>query len=400
MDADQTIPEVAALAARQIADGCVALVLGPAGASWSFGHPDPLQAERGAQLLRGAAPEELTALGVPTVLSTGEPLVRHRLAAPDRGDARVGAALMRDLRVRAALAVPLHARGQALGAIVLLSSARRARFSDEDVQLAEDLARLVSSAIEASRLYRRAQEAVAARDEFLSIASHELKTPLTSLVLHTDSLRAAARRGTLAQAANKVELIRRSVDRLSRLVTSLLDISRISAGRLDLEVEEVDLAEVAREVVARFDEEAVRAGCTLVVNAHAVAGRWDRMRMDQVITNLLANAVKYGPGKPVMIRVEPDGDRAILSVRDHGIGISEDDQRRIFQRFERAVSKRNYGGFGLGLWIVRQIVEALGGSVRVESTPGQGSLFTVELARGLHAATPAEGRARPTAPSP
>jgi signal transduction histidine kinase len=355
-------------------------------------------ARRAANQLQGATPADAAVLGVATVISTGEPLIRERLEASARGDG-IGAEVMRDLSARAALAVPLHARGQALGAIVLLSSARRARFSLEDVELGEDLARLVSSAIEASRLYRRAQEAVSARDEFLSIASHELKTPLTSLVLHTDSLRTAVRRGTLDQAAGKVELIRRSVDRLSRLVASLLDISRISSGRLDLEVEEVDLADVAREVVARFDEEAVRAGCTLLLQAEPVKGRWDRMRLDQVITNLLSNAVKYGPGKPVVVRVEPDGDRGVLSVRDHGIGISDEDQRRIFQRFERAVSKRNYGGFGLGLWIVRQIVEGLGGIVRVESAPGAGSVFTVELARGLHAPASADP-ARPSAPSP
>ncbi len=238
------------------------------------------------------------------------------------------------------------------------------------------------------------------RDDFLSIASHELKTPLTSLVLNSDSLRTAARRGDLEGVTRKAEGVRRNVDRLARLVSSLLDISRISAGRLDLELEVVDLSEVVREVVARFDDEARRAGCAVRVTASGAAtGRWDRLRLDQVATNLLSNAIKYGRGKPVDVSVDAGDDRATLTVRDRGIGISAADQRRIFQRFERAVSKRNYGGFGLGLWIVRQIVEALGGSVRVESTPGEGSIFQVELARGLPAdARPLTGPA--AAPPP
>jgi signal transduction histidine kinase len=195
--------------------------------------------------------------------------------------------------------------------------------------------------------------------------------------------------------------MRRSVERLARLVSSLLDISRIGAGRLDFEIEETDLAEVAREVVDRFQDEARRAGCTLLLEAEPAHGRWDPVRLDQVLTNLLSNAIKYGPGKPVVVRVESRPDKATLSVEDRGIGISERDQRRIFQRFERAVSKRNYGGFGLGLWIVRHIVEALGGTVRVESVPGEGATFIVELGTGLHAPRPAgEDRARPNVPPP
>jgi signal transduction histidine kinase len=150
-------------------------------------------------------------------------------------------------------------------------------------------------------------------------------------------------------------------------------------------------------VVERFEDEARRARCTIVLQAQPVRGRWDRTRLDQVLTNLLSNALKYGPEQPVLVRVESAGDRAVLSVQDRGIGISEADQRRIFQRFERAVPRRNYGGFGLGLWIVRQIVEALGGTVRVESVPGKGSTFTVELATFLHAPPPTadERRAGP-----
>jgi signal transduction histidine kinase len=272
-------------------------------------------------------------------------------------------------------------------------------FEAEDVPLAEDVARLLAAAVDTSRLFRREQEAVAARDDFLSVASHELKTPLTSLILQTDALRASARRASPEQLASRADLIRRSADRLSRLVASLLDISRIGAGRLDLEREETDLAEVVREVAHRFEEEARRASSEIRIDAAAPAvGFWDRMRVDQVVTNLVANALKYGAGSPIDVHVQASDGRAVLTVRDRGIGIAEADQRRIFQRFERAVSQRNYGGFGLGLWIVRQLVEAQGGTVRVESAPGQGSTFTVELETGL-ATHPAPGD-RPAAQAP
>jgi signal transduction histidine kinase/CHASE1-domain containing sensor protein len=392
------LPAVASLAAERVADACLVHLAQGGDRTWIVGHRDPAAAARAAEALAGAHLDDADLLGAAAALRRAEP--RTRSLDPDavRAAASPQAAVARDLGARSALAVGLSARGQALGAIVFLRAG--GRFQSEDLRLAEDLARLVSATIDTARLYARAQEAIAARDEFLSIASHELKTPLTSLVLHSDSLRAAARRGQIDQAAKKAEVIRRNVDRLSRLVTSLLDISRISAGRLDLEIEDVDLAEIARDVAGRFEDEARRAGCTLRVQADApVVGRWDRMRLDQVATNLLANAIKYGPGKPVEVTAEGDGARAVLSVRDHGIGIGEADQRRIFERFERAVSKRNYGGFGLGLWIVRQIVESLGGSVRVESVPDGGSLFTVELRRGAGAQAAAADE-RTTAPAP
>ncbi len=398
---ETTVAEVAALAAARIADACLVLLLEPQGPTWSAGHRDAEVARRLVQRLHGEGPATTGPLGVPAAIARAEPVHASPAALAQGGASASASAVLADLAANDVLTVPLLARGEPLGAIVLVAAGSRATFHRGDVPLAEDLARLVAAAVDTSRLYRRAQEAVAARDEFVSIASHELKTPLTSLVLHTDSLRNAARRGALDQVQAKADLIRRSVDRLTRLVSSLLDISRISAGRLDLEIEETDLAEVAQEVVERFADEARRAGCEVRLTSERARGRWDRTRLDQVLTNLLSNAIKYGPGQPIDVRVEPRGPAtAVLSVSDRGIGISEADQRRIFQRFERAVSRRHYGGFGLGLWIVRQIVEAQGGSVRVESSPGGGSTFTVELATGLRSTPQPLDRARPPAPSP
>ncbi len=241
---------------------------------------------------------------------------------------------------------------------------------------------------ERERLLKQLGEAVRLRDEFLSIASHELNTPLTSLSLKLQSLTRAAdanpQAGSTPLLRRDIELMRRQVHRLAALVNDLLDVSRISTGRMKLTLEPVDLSELLHEVVSRFEPEAARAGCRLEVRVvPSVVGHWDRGRLEQVISNLLSNALKYGAGQPVRISVEPAGERARLVVQDQGIGITPEALHRIFEKFERGVSDRHYGGLGLGLYVTRQIVEALRGEIRVESVPARGATFTVELPRSM-----------------
>jgi signal transduction histidine kinase len=384
LDYRATLRHVAQRAAEDQADACVVLLFETDGAVRLVGHRDPSVSQELSDALAGLLLDPEGRFGAAAALRRGEPFVTNEVDAAtwerlaSEPSQRVGLA---SAGIRGVLTVPLLARGERLGAISFVSTDPRRRFGGHDVSLATDLARLAVSAIDTARLYRRAQDAVRLRDEFLSIASHELKTPLTSLALQSESLRAAAARGNVPEPlARKVEVIRRNVDRLARLIASLLDISRIESGRLELDLEEVDLADVARDVAARFEEEARRAGCELSVDAPPGAlGRWDRLRVDQVVTNLVSNALKYGHGKPVQLTVRGGADRAVLTVQDQGIGIAAEAQARIFERFERAVSERHYGGFGLGLWIVRRIVEALGGEIRVESEPGHGSTFTLSL---------------------
>ncbi|HEX3902640.1 MAG TPA: ATP-binding protein [Polyangia bacterium] len=237
------------------------------------------------------------------------------------------------------------------------------------------------------------REAIGLREDFLSVASHELRTPLTSLRLEVENLLRFARRSAgdaAAGVATRVERIDTQAARLNHLIDELLDVSRLAAGRLELQIEEVDLAEVVADVRARLADEAQRRGCALDVRAIGkTIGSWDASRLDQVITNLLSNAIKYGAGKPIQINIDAAGDRVLLAIHDHGLGIPPEDQDRIFHRFERAASSRNYAGIGLGLWIVKQIVDALGGVIKVDSRPDRGSTFTVDLPRK-----------RPTAPGP
>ncbi|MBL0698909.1 CHASE domain-containing protein [Comamonas sp. JC664] len=236
---------------------------------------------------------------------------------------------------------------------------------------------------EQQRLTGEARTAVQIRDDFLSIAAHELRTPLTSLKLQFQLLYRGLRGGNtpdLEKLQQRLESCERQTTRLTTLVDSLLDVSRLARGRLELNLEPLSLDEVTQEAARRFETEAQSAGVRLTVDTpRAVTGRWDRMRLEQVITNLLSNALKYGHGAPVDVRVDSDGTHATLEVKDHGIGMSTEDAQRIFGRFERAVSSRHYGGLGLGLFITRQLVEALGGHITVTSAPGQGSTFTVVL---------------------
>jgi signal transduction histidine kinase len=225
--------------------------------------------------------------------------------------------------------------------------------------------------------------AVEARDEFLSIASHELSTPLTALSLQVQNqLRALNRGGADPETLRAhTETTWRMVGRLARLTHELLEISRIS-GKIRLEREHVDLAIVIRDAVARLAEQIAQGGSAVtVIASESVQGHWDRTRLDQVADNLIANAIKFGAGKPVEIVVHGLGSTARLEVRDHGIGIGVSDQARVFERFERAVSRRRFGGFGLGLWIARQVVEAHGGTISLSSELGRGSTFVVELPR-------------------
>jgi PAS domain S-box-containing protein len=234
--------------------------------------------------------------------------------------------------------------------------------------------------LEAERAaHAQADEAVHVRDQLFGIASHELRTPLASLLFTIQSARAGQ---VSEETTRKLQHAERQALRLNRMIEQLLDASRLSAGhRLELEPEDVDLGALTHQVVARFEPELDASKMAVAVQAaNPVVGRWDRTRLDQVITNLLSNAIKYGRGKPVEIAVDAARPGfARLSIRDYGVGITSADQGQLFRPFRRLHAEHHYGGFGLGLFIVSEIVRAHGGEVRIESEAEQGARFTVEL---------------------
>jgi PAS domain S-box-containing protein len=283
------------------------------------------------------------------------------------------------------MSVPLIARGRTLGVLTFMTTTHSGRrYGPVELAAAEDLARRAALLADNARLYRDAQRAVRLRDEFLSVASHELKTPLTPLALKlqvlTREVRALGDSPQVQRLLGHLEVSRRQVKKLAELVNGLLDVARLSEGRLRIEREEMDLVGLVREVAARLHSQAQEAGSPLVLEADApVVGQWDRLRLEQVISHLLSNALKYGAGHPVSVLVQRTGERAVLVVKDRGIGIEPQVLARLFRKFERGVSERHYGGLGLGLYVTQQILRAMGGSVTAESAPGQGATFTVEL---------------------
>jgi signal transduction histidine kinase len=226
-----------------------------------------------------------------------------------------------------------------------------------------------------------AEEGVRARDEFLSIVSHELRTPLTSLRLGIDHVQRLVDGGAdAASISARLDSAARRVGRLTSLVDQILDVSRIEAGVLALDRRSVDLAEVARSVVERLERAAASASCAIELRTREnVVGEWDRRAIEQVVANLVSNALKYGAGKPVAVETMALGGTATLRVRDQGIGVAPEDVARLFERFGRVVSPRHYGGLGLGLYIARRLVEAHGGTIGVASERNVGSTFTVRL---------------------
>jgi PAS domain S-box-containing protein len=220
---------------------------------------------------------------------------------------------------------------------------------------------------------RRLRDELAAnvrlRDEFLQVAGHELRTPLSALKLRLYGVQ--RRLGRPDDAQKDLRIAVQQCDRLGDLAERLLDVSRLQSGQMDLHPEPADLTEIARQVVEGMSEEAARAGCDLQLLApESVPGTWDALRIEQVLANLLSNAIKYGARKPIRIDIEASETTAWMVVRDEGIGIAAEAMRRIFGRFERAVSVRNYGGLGLGLFLVR-----------AASRPDHGATFVVELPR-------------------
>ena len=309
-------------------------------------------------------------------LATGKPVVVAEGGAEGPSESLILAGM------RSVLCAPIFARGQAVACLYVTHSRVGRLFGEEEERLAQFIATLAGAALENAAGFARIEEAVRMRDEFLAIASHELKTPLVPLQLQLDDFqRVLRRRGVDDDAvAQRLATMTRQTTRLSKLVENLLDLSRIAAGRLTLQPEEFDFSEMVRDVVRRLAPEAESLGCTLEVHAgEPVRGRWDQLRLEQVVSNLLANAVKYGAAHPIEIEVQPEERKVRLTMRDHGIGMSPQDAARVFERFERAVSVRHYGGLGLGLYITRQIVEAHGGAISVDSRLGDGATFTVVL---------------------
>ncbi|WP_224369046.1 ATP-binding protein [Hyalangium versicolor] len=392
LDYSKTLARVVQLAAPAVADWCFLDLLDEKGVMRRIevAHADGAHAVLVEDVKRLAGSQGSRAYPPAQALNRGQSVLweevsEQQIQAMARSDEHLR--IIRQVAPRSIISVPLVARGRTLGILSFVVSQSGRRYDATDLAVAEELAKRCALAMDNAALYEDAQEAIRIRDEFLSIASHELKTPLTPLKLQLQSIerrlpKVVENEEGAAWLRERLGILHRQGERLERLVNEMLDISRIAGRQLRLELEPVNLSEVVRQVVIRFEEggEFDRYGSKVTADVgKPIVSRWDRFRLEQVVTNLVSNALKYGEGKPIDIAVASEGSTATLTVTDHGIGIQPEHLHRIFERFERAVSSRHYGGFGLGLYIANQIVEAMAGSIEVRSNPGQGSTFKVTL---------------------
>ncbi|NTX07393.1 AAA family ATPase [Myxococcus sp. CA040A] len=396
LDLEQTLAKATRLVVPFLADWCMFTVVerGDTLRTLAVAHVDPVKEARLRELLEHYPVDWTSPPAVIHALRTGQPFLRADVTdfmLREHGHGPEYVERLRELGSQAAMHVPLIAGGRTLGVATFVSGTPGRRYSEVDLGLAQELARRAAVCIDNARLYRESQDAIRLRDEFLSVASHELNTPLTSLRLMVQTLLRHTPQGLPPVAIRGLKTLDSQSLKLATLVEEMLDISRLQAGRLDLHLSRVDLVEVLGAVTRRMQEPLKRADCELAlhVEGEALVGRWDAARLQQVFVHLVSNALKFGAGKPITLRAWGDADVVHVSVRDAGIGIAADRLAHIFERFERAVSVRAYGGLGLGLHLVRELVTALGGSIRVESTPGEGSTFTVELPREGPPDTPA-----------
>jgi PAS domain S-box-containing protein len=345
------------------------------GLAWSYIYRQPLIVGEGI---------------IGQVLSTGYPSLTQNLGSAEAAAPGLeGGYHAAPMKLASLLILPLRTRREMLGALVIAANDPDRAMNDEKLPLAEILAERAALAIENAKLYteqvdarRKVEDLSRLKDEFLSIASHELRTPVTSIKGYTQLAKTLIRENDLRTSEEYLDIALDQIDRMSRLILELLDVSRIETGRLEIRREPIPWTTFVSDVVHRHHTAVSerRFQLSLPVGHKRVLG--DRDRLEQVLGNLMENAVKYSPdGSEILVSVEDRGDQLVTSVADKGIGIPTDELGQVFERFHRGrqVSSTNYGGLGLGLYITKQIVERHNGTIWVDSREGQGTTFSFSL---------------------
>ncbi len=380
LDLEATARTAVRLPIPHLADAALLALRDEGGPRLHLAQADAERERAGRLALMEAGPALASAGSLVRALGAGRPITSRPAAAgwPE--------ALRASLPGAVEVTLPLIVVDQPLGTLSLFGTDESRLSTPEDLTLAEELAQRLAIAVENARLYGKAEHAVRARDQFLAVASHELKTPLAPLRTRIQMLERLVARGEL-ETLPREKLVRiltgadAQVLRLVGLIDDLLDVTRLGTKRFRLDVAPTDLASVIRDVAERHHAELVAAGCSLRLELASAPGVWDQARLEQVFTNLLTNAMKYARGAPIEVRLEADAARARLVVRDHGPGIPPDYRERVFRAFERGPRGGGVSGHGLGLFIVREIVRAHGGEILLESAEGGGTAFTIELPR-------------------
>lgn len=389
IEPDQVVERIAAATIPYFADGCmVDLIEGESLRRIITKHRDLkienlLIVSRNTTTLRKGSPVPLMRVietGMPLLLSKVDPeIIRQGTENQKHFE------LVMQIGTKSHLAVPIQYRGRLIGVINFLNTTQRPNFDEVDLEVAINIAHYASLAIENSRLFKEAKSGIQLRDDFISIASHELKTPITSLNLQIEVLNSLV--DGLDKESEVPKLMKKflmstnnQLNRLSRLIDDMLDISRISTGKLSLNIKTVNIRHLCLEVLERFNDQLKELNIEANLQGQKdIIAQCDADRIDQVVTNFMTNAIRYGGRKPIDIILEENATSVFIKVKDRGRGIYKEDQERIFKRFERAHTAEDVSGLGLGLYINTQIVEEHHGRISLESEPGQGSMFIVEL---------------------
>ena len=390
LDYEATLASVADLIVPRLADWCSVNMVDETGkpTQIALAHTDPEKVRWVLELQESMGLDDEETSGISLARRTGEPVIYRditdeMLVAGAKSPEHLAA--LRQIGFRSGVIVPMMTRGRAVGTMTLAFAESGRLYHDDEIELAKEVARRAAIAVDNAGLYAEAQHAAQAREDFLLTASHELRTPLTS-VKATAQLVARyldQPKPDRSRIGSMMKRLQSEIGRLETLSLDLLDAARIQRGRFELHPKPCDLVAMATDVLTVLGRSSHRQpGHRLVMDAEQpVSGFWDPQRLQQVVTNLVSNALKYSPdGGEVCVRIRRDAEIAILEVEDEGIGIDPAEVAGLFQPFERGRTvRRSVGGVGLGLYITHQIVDAHGGTISIDSQPGAGSRFTVRL---------------------
>jgi signal transduction histidine kinase len=406
LDPEAALETLARLASDTVADYCVTYLRAEDGSIRSVGaaHADPEREPLVRQLQQHYPPDPDAPAGAGAVIRTGIPVLAPEipdelLAAGARDERHLR--ILRQLEPSSSIIVPLQARGRVLGAMALATvRGGKPAYAEEDLSLAQELARRAALAVDNALLFFQAQEGSRAKSEFLAVMSHELRTPLNAIIGYSDLLAAEVKGSINDEQREQLARIDRSARHLVAVIQEILEFARLEAGQVSVHAEEVDLAALAREALELVEPSAAARGLavSLDVGAAPLPARTDAAKLRQILLNLLVNAVKFTERGEVGLSLAAGDDEVRIAVRDTGMGVDAADAERIFEPFWQVQrgTTRQAGGTGLGLTITRRLARLLGGDIRVESEPGRGSTFALELPLRVDA-VPDGGLSRPAA---